>query len=196
LEEHMKVKLLLVMAVVCLLSTAAFAQSPAGKWTGEMQGRGGAQPVVLELAVSGTALTGTITFGQGMPITISEGKVDGNKVTFKAIGGGGGGGGRGGGAPGGGGGGGAAGGPPAGAPPAGAPPAGAGGGGGGQARGGGGGGGRGGGATFVYTGTITGSEMAVSRTIDAAAAPAGGGAPAGAPGGGAAQPQTFTLKKS
>ena len=64
------------------------------------------------------------------------------------------------------------------------PPAGAGGGGQGGRGGRGGGGG-----TFVYTATITGSEMSVTRTPDAApGAQAGGAAPA-------AQPQTFTLKK-
>jgi hypothetical protein len=189
----MKVKTLFAAAIICLATSVGFAQSPAGKWTGEMQGRGGAQPVTLDLTVKGTTLTGTITLGQGQPVEITEGKVEGNKITFKAAGGGGGG--RGGGGAGAGG--------PAGAPPAGAPPAGAGGGapGGGAPGAGGGGGGRGGrgggGATFMYTGTINGSEMSVTRAVDApAGAPAAGGGPGGGAGGGAAQPQTFTLKKS
>ena len=141
----------------------AFAQAAnvAGKWTGEVQGGRGPTPVTLELTVTGAAVAGKLTQGQGMPVDIQNAKLEGNKLTFSAPGGGGGG--RGGG---GGGGGGAlfnytatvtgaemsvtrepaapaggapgAGAPPAGAPPAGGPPAGAGGGGGGGGRGGGG----------------------------------------------------------
>src|SRR5688500_852881 len=95
----MKVRIVFVLTIFCLVSAVAFAQGPAGKWTGEMQGgRGGAQPVTLDLKVNGATLAGTITFGQGMPIEITDGKIDGNKVTFKAVGGGGGGGRGGGGA--------------------------------------------------------------------------------------------------
>lgn len=116
------------------------AANVAGKWTGEVQGRGGAQPVTLELTVSGTTVTGKLTTGQGQPVDIQNAKLEGNKLTFSAPGGGGGGGGRGGGgggAPGGGA-------PPAGAgaPPAGGAPAAGG-------AGGGGGGGRGGPVTFT-----------------------------------------------
>ena len=135
----------------------AFAQAAnvAGKWTGEVQGGRGPTPVTLELTVTGAAVAGKLTQGQGMPVDIQNAKLEGNKLTFSAPGGGGGG--RGGG----GGGGGAlfnytatvtgaemsvtrepaapaGGAPAAGAPPAGAPPAGAGGGGGGGGRGGGG----------------------------------------------------------
>ena len=98
----------------------AFAQANvAGKWTGEVQGGRGPTPVTLELTVTGTAVAGNLTQGQGMPVDIQNAKLEGNKLTFSAPGGGGGGG------RGGGGGGAAGGAPPAGAPPAGAPPAGA-----------------------------------------------------------------------
>jgi len=154
----------------------------AGKWTGTVAGRGGDQPVTLELTVSGSTITGKLTTGQGQPVDIQNAKLEGNKLTFTAAGGGGGRGG-GGGAPGGG------------APGGGAPPAG-----GGAPGGGGGGGGRGGGGGQNYEATVNGAEMSVTRTPAAAAggAPAGGGAPGGGGGGGGrgGGPVTFTLKKA
>jgi hypothetical protein len=135
----MKTKVVLVFALFFVLSIFAYAQSgPAGKWTGETQGRGGPQPITLELKVSGSTLAGTykqgeqtseitdgkvvdastITFkrsvagrGGGEPIVITyNGKISGDELTLTAEGGGGGRGGGGGGAGGGGAGGGGAGG--------------------------------------------------------------------------------------
>lgn len=85
----------LMFVVPCL----AFAQANlAGKWTGEMQGRGGnPQPVTLELTVAGTTITGKLTQGQGQPVDIQNAKSDGTTLTFTAPGGGGGGRGGGGG---------------------------------------------------------------------------------------------------
>jgi hypothetical protein len=174
----MKNRVVFGLALLLVVPALVYAQANlAGKWTGEMQGRGGAQPVTLELTVNGAAITGTLTQGQGQPVEIQNAKLEGDTLTFTAAGGGRGGrGGGGGGAPGG------------------APPAGAGGGapGGGGA---GGGGGRGGFA-FNYTAKISGSEMTVTREAPAppaGAAPAGGGAGGG--GGRGGGPQTFTLKK-
>lgn len=187
----MKNRVVFGLALLLVVPALVYAQaSVAGKWTGEMQGRGGAQPVTLELTVSGSTITGTLTQGQGQPVEIQNAKLSGDTLTFTAAGGGRGG--RGGG------------GAPGGAPPAGAPPAGAGGGAPGAGAGGG-GGGRGG-AGFNYTAKISGSEMTVTREAPAppAGAPAGGapggapGAGAGGPGGGGGRgggPVTFTLKK-
>jgi hypothetical protein len=172
----MKHRVVLGLALAFGVSSLVYAQANlAGKWTGTMAaGRGGEQPVTLELTVSGTTVTGKLTQGQGQPVDISNVKVEGDTLTFSAAGGGGGFG-RGGG------GGGAPGGAPAGG---GAPPAGAGGGAGG-------GGGRGGGFAFTYTAKVSGAEMSVTR--EAPAAPAG--APAGGGGGRGGGPVTFTLKK-
>jgi hypothetical protein len=175
----MKNRVVFGLALLLVVPALVYAQANvAGKWTGEMQGRGGAQqPVTLELTVNGAAITGTLTQGQGQPVEIQNAKLEGDTLTFTAAGGG-----RGG--RGGGGGGGGA--------PGGAPPAGAGGG----APGGGGGGGRGGFA-FNYTAKISGSEMTVTREAPAppdGAAPAGGGAGGGG-GRGGGGPLTFTLKK-
>jgi len=69
----MKMKYLFVPSLVFLMSSFAFAQSPAGKWSGEMPGgRGGATtPVAFEFTVAGTTLNGTITVGAGMPTPIT-----------------------------------------------------------------------------------------------------------------------------
>src|SRR5262245_43137078 len=110
---HMRKRLVFGLGVSLAASALVYGQAAnvAGKWTGEMAGRGGAQqPVTLELTVSGTTVTGKLTQGQGQPVDIQNAKLEGSTLTFSAAGGGGGG--RGGG----GGGGGAAGG---GAPPAG-----------------------------------------------------------------------------
>jgi len=170
----MKSKAVLVLVAIFALSMFAYAQTgPAGKWTGETQGRGGPQPITLELKVSGSTVTGsyqqgdnkaditegkvvdanTVQFkrsqagrGGGEPVVITvTGKIEGDKMTLtNEFPAGAGGGGGGGGRGGGGGGGGA---PGGGAPGGGAP----GGGGGGGGRGGGGGGGRGGGGPIVLT---------------------------------------------
>jgi len=71
-----------VLFAVALLTPAAFAQSAAGTWKGETQGRGGTQTMTLTLAVDGSALTGTFEQGpQSGPI--SEGAVDGTMISFQ-----------------------------------------------------------------------------------------------------------------
>src|SRR5438309_2109563 len=73
-------KLGLMVAATLLMAGSAFAaDSVAGKWSGEMQGRQGPQPVVLELKADGS---GTMTSGQQPAMAIEEGKVAGSKVTF------------------------------------------------------------------------------------------------------------------
>ena len=81
----MKVRFVLLLAALFALSVFAYAQAGlAGKWTGETQGRGGPQPVTLELKVSGSTVTGTYTAGQNPAAEITEGKVvDASTVTFK-----------------------------------------------------------------------------------------------------------------
>src|SRR5215475_8259870 len=78
-EKFMK-KLLIAAAGLSILPALAFAQGgAAGKWTGEQQGRGGTQPVTLELKADGGKLTGTMTTGQNA-VQISDGTVDGSKI--------------------------------------------------------------------------------------------------------------------
>lgn len=72
----------LVVAALFVMSVLVFAQGGvAGKWTGEAQGRGGAQPVTLDVKADGGKLTGTLMQGQNSS-PIADGKVDGMKISF------------------------------------------------------------------------------------------------------------------
>src|SRR6266496_3659752 len=71
--------------VAGLMTVAAFAADVSGKWTGEIPGRGGqTRPVALTLKADGGTLTGTMGGGQ-MEAPISDGKVDGDNVSFKVV---------------------------------------------------------------------------------------------------------------
>ena len=78
----------LLKAGICMVAFTAFAFAQsgiAGKWVGETQGRGGTQTITLELQVDGSTLTGTIAQGQQGPVAISDGKVDGTKISFNQV---------------------------------------------------------------------------------------------------------------
>ena len=85
-------KLLFVTTILLVVAFAAFAADVSGKWTYEQQGRNGnSQTVTLNLTASGSSLTGTVTGGMGRrgggeappPANISNGKVDGDKISFE-----------------------------------------------------------------------------------------------------------------
>ena len=77
----MKFRLVLLS---CALALAAFAADVTGKWTYEMQGRNGAMTGTLNLKADGNTLTGTVT-GRGGETEISDGKIDGDTVSFIVI---------------------------------------------------------------------------------------------------------------
>ena len=67
---------------VGILLGLAMAQTIAGKWAGDMPGRGGdATPTTFNFKVTGDKLTGTMTGPQG-DIPLQEGKITGNQVSF------------------------------------------------------------------------------------------------------------------
>jgi hypothetical protein len=75
----MKIRLTLLSA---LLAVSAFAADVTGKWSAEVQGRGGqTRQVTINLKASGDALTGTISGPQG-DTEISDGKVSADEVSF------------------------------------------------------------------------------------------------------------------
>ena len=79
----MKLRLALIS---CVLAVAAFAADPSGKWTAEVQGRGGnTMTQTYTLKADGSNLTGTIEGGRGGPVQISNGKIDGDNVTFDVV---------------------------------------------------------------------------------------------------------------
>lgn len=76
----MKLKTILCAA---LLAGVAFAADVTGKWTATVQGRGGqSREVTYNLKSDGGQLTGTTTGFQGQEIQISDGKVDGDNISF------------------------------------------------------------------------------------------------------------------
>jgi hypothetical protein len=80
----MKLRGILSATVLAALMTmSAVAADVTGKWTGEMPGRGGnPRAVTLELKADGATLTGTMSGAQGRQNEITEGKVNGDQVSF------------------------------------------------------------------------------------------------------------------
>ena len=81
----MKVKILLVGAVMLLAVAAVYAADVTGKWVAEMPGRQGTTQTTFEFKVAGATLTGTMSGGQGEPSAISEGKVEGDNISFVVV---------------------------------------------------------------------------------------------------------------
>lgn len=77
-------KLLFVVTILCALALAVFAADVTGKWTWEQQGRNGSTTQTLTLKMDGSNLTGSLDGGRG-PTDISNGKVDGNNVSFTIV---------------------------------------------------------------------------------------------------------------
>lgn len=78
----MKKRLVLLCALVALCSLVAFAADLTGKWVGEANPSGKGGPPTFNFKQSGSTLTGT-TMARGGEIGISNGKVDGNNVSFE-----------------------------------------------------------------------------------------------------------------
>ena len=83
-------KLLFVTTILLVVAFVAFAADVSGKWTFEQAGRQGgpARQVTITLKQDGNKLTGTVPgFGRGggggQETEITNGKVDGNNVSFE-----------------------------------------------------------------------------------------------------------------
>ena len=78
----MKIRIALLS---CVLAMAAFAADVSGKWTADMPGRGGqTMTSTFNLKVDGSTLTGSVT-GRNGDTEISNGKVDGDAVSFDVV---------------------------------------------------------------------------------------------------------------
>jgi hypothetical protein len=81
----MKLKVCMFLICVFGIASLALAQSSVdGKWTGEVQGGRGPQPVNLTLKAEGGKLTGSIAGGRGGEVPIEEGTISGNTIKFKS----------------------------------------------------------------------------------------------------------------
>jgi hypothetical protein len=65
-----------------LLAVSAFAADVDGKWTGSVSTPNGDIPQTFNFKANGAALSGSLEFMPGMEIPISEGKVEGNNISF------------------------------------------------------------------------------------------------------------------
>lgn len=81
-------KLLFVTTILLALTLVAFAADVTGKYTYEQQGRGGnTTTVTLNLKADGSKITGSVVRpgrgGNPMEAQITDGKIDGNNISFK-----------------------------------------------------------------------------------------------------------------
>jgi hypothetical protein len=53
-----------------------------GKWTGTIDGGGGPTQLVYNFKADGATLTGFTTGPDGMEVKLSDGKIDGNNISF------------------------------------------------------------------------------------------------------------------
>ena len=84
----MKIHRYLVAAIVAavLTTSAAFAADPTGTWTWTRQGRDGQNvEVIAKLNFADGKLTGTVTGFQGAENPISDGKLEGDQLTFNVV---------------------------------------------------------------------------------------------------------------
>jgi len=81
-------KLLFVVTILLVASFSLLAADLNGKWVAEQPGRNGGPPrqVTFVFKASGSTLTGTMTGGgrggAPTPIEITDGKIDGDNVSF------------------------------------------------------------------------------------------------------------------
>jgi hypothetical protein len=74
---------IVAMALAVIASVAVVrAADPTGRWTATFPTEIGEQSYTFEFAVKGTALTGTIKGSLTGESPVTEGKVDGDKITF------------------------------------------------------------------------------------------------------------------
>ena len=74
-----------VTLLTALLAVGAFAADVTGKWSAEVPGRGGqATTRNMEFKADGATLTGSME-GQGGSTPITDGKVDGDTITFNVV---------------------------------------------------------------------------------------------------------------
>jgi hypothetical protein len=84
--DYLMTKILILPAILLLgISGAALAADINGKWTAEVEGRNGTVTQTLVLNASGNNLTGSFDGARGGAVDISDGTIDGNKVSFKVV---------------------------------------------------------------------------------------------------------------
>jgi len=75
-------KFFAIGALLLALSVSAYAADVDGKWTGSVSGPAGDFQVAFTFKADGAKLTGSTTGFDGAEVPISDGKVDGNNISF------------------------------------------------------------------------------------------------------------------
>jgi hypothetical protein len=78
-------KSLWVLAMMAVFSLAVLAADASGTWKASIETPNGTMENTFTFKVEGDKLTGTITMGQMGEGAISEGKVDGDNVSFAVV---------------------------------------------------------------------------------------------------------------
>jgi hypothetical protein len=77
----------ILLTFCSLLFAASSGDRFSGTWQSEISGESRTVPVLFEFKVSGSALTGTIELpSRDKSVPITEGKIQGNTITFKGWG--------------------------------------------------------------------------------------------------------------
>jgi hypothetical protein len=78
----MKTKIIASVLILFVIGVTAYAADVDGTWTGSVQGPQGEFPISFTFKAEGATLTGSTTGFDGMPVPITDGKIDGNNITF------------------------------------------------------------------------------------------------------------------
>jgi hypothetical protein len=70
------------LTLALLLAAPIFAADIDGKWTGTIDGGGGPMQLVYNFKADGATLTGSTTGPDGMEVKLSDGKIEGNNISF------------------------------------------------------------------------------------------------------------------
>ena len=70
------------LTLALLLAAPISAADIDGKWTGTIDGGGGPMQLVYNFKADGATLTGSTTGPDGMEVKLSDGKIDGNNISF------------------------------------------------------------------------------------------------------------------
>jgi hypothetical protein len=84
-EGAWTMKSLWVLVLMAVFSLTALAADPSGTWKASIETPNGAMENTFTFKVEGDKLTGTVTMGQMGEGAISQGKVDGDNVSFAVV---------------------------------------------------------------------------------------------------------------
>jgi hypothetical protein len=84
-EGAWTMKSLWILVLMAVFSLAVLAADASGTWKASIETPNGAMENTFTFKVEGAKLTGTVTMGQMGEGPISEGKVDGDNVSFAVV---------------------------------------------------------------------------------------------------------------